>query len=156
MPKYTTEDRIRAFWSKVNKTDTCWLWTGKPNATGYGQFNAGDKMWLAHRYSYNLNVGPIMNGLHVLHKCDVPLCVNPEHLFLGTQAENVQDMLNKGREAKGSKRGNAKLKEADIYQIRNLRLEGLTHRQIASRLNVSHTTIIRILLHNSWKHCAVP
>lgn len=91
------------FWPKVNKTDTCWLWTGA-RASGYGTIGAGGykgKMLSAHRVSYELAYGKFDPKLYVLHKCDVKLCVNPEHLFLGTQQDNVDDMIAKGRKVVG-------------------------------------------------------
>jgi hypothetical protein len=87
------------FWKKVNKTEDCWLWLG--HLQRYGRFKPqgirNSPQVLAHRYSYELHFGPIPIGMNVLHKCDNPACVNPDHLFLGTQKDNVIDMMNKGR-----------------------------------------------------------
>ena len=91
------------FWPRVNKTDDCWLWTGAKYSNGYGcVFDIGPpprkkRRTLAHRVSYQLSVGPIPPSILVLHKCDVRLCVNPEHLFLGTHKDNTQDMIKKNR-----------------------------------------------------------
>lgn len=93
------------FWSKVRKSDGCWLWTDKPHAPwGYGRLgNAiNGKEIKAHRLSWMLHFGPIPDGLGVLHKCDTPLCVRPDHLFLGTQLDNVHDCVAKGRAAGGN------------------------------------------------------
>ena len=88
----------KRFWAKVNKTDTCWLWTGSLAGGGYGQIVDDDqKRDMVHRVSWRLHFGPIPDGLHACHKCDVRNCVNPEHLFLGTRKDNSQDMLAKGR-----------------------------------------------------------
>jgi len=86
------------FWAKVQKTATCWLWTGTRTRQGYGQF-AVDKRTRAsaHRMAYELTHGPIPEGLDVLHKCDNPPCCNPEHLFLGTHQDNMIDAVHKGR-----------------------------------------------------------
>jgi hypothetical protein len=93
---FASEDE--RFFSKVRKTDTCWIWTGrKSGKNDYGGFNSGNKHYRTHRYSYELYFGPIPVGLEVLHKCDTPLCVNPEHLFLGTQKDNINDAKKKGR-----------------------------------------------------------
>lgn len=93
------EDR---FWEKVQKTDSCWLWTGsKQGRMGYGYLHIGGKKdrkpSRAHRLSWVIHNGPIPDGLYVLHKCDVPACVNPDHLFLGDHKANMQDCASKGR-----------------------------------------------------------
>lgn len=96
--KTTASER---FWAKVDKTGSCWLWTGAVDRDGYGSFTAffdGQKKFLrAHRFAYQLCKGEIAHGLFVCHSCDVPLCVNPDHLWLGTPADNVSDMLAKKR-----------------------------------------------------------
>jgi hypothetical protein len=91
-------DPVARFFAKVQITDHCWLWTGACHQIGgYGFFSAGDKQVLAHRFSYEHHRGPIPDGLHVCHSCDVPPCVNPQHLWLGTRSDNMQDAAQKGR-----------------------------------------------------------
>jgi hypothetical protein len=97
--RYGTE--TERFWGRVRKTDGCWLWTGAVGDSGYGQLLIAGRLVGAHRYSYAMVNGPIPGAMEVLHKCDTPPCVNPAHLFLGTQAENIQDMFNKGRARPG-------------------------------------------------------
>lgn len=80
-----------------NFTTPCLLWTGRKSKDGYGKINRKGKTLSAHRYSWTLVNGPIPEGLFVLHKCDVPTCINPDHLFLGTHQDNMDDMKNKGR-----------------------------------------------------------
>lgn len=95
--RQSTEQR---FWAKVNKTDSCWLWTAYRNRKGYGEFGMGGhrgRMYLAHRVSWEMANGTIPDGMYVCHACDVPACVNPSHLWLGTATDNNRDMFAKGR-----------------------------------------------------------
>lgn len=89
--------RHEAFWHYVNKTDECWLWTGWCNSGGHGQFFDGYKKVVASRHSWELENGPIPEGLFICHHCDNPPCVRPEHLFLGTPKDNTHDAIAKGR-----------------------------------------------------------
>lgn len=87
------------FWKRVEKTETCWFWKGTHLSNGYAVISLGkrDVKMLAHRFSWALAYGPIPEGLHVLHHCDTPGCVRPDHLFIGTHADNMADMARKGR-----------------------------------------------------------
>lgn len=88
----------RVFWTQTVISETgCWLWTGTRQGRGYGFVIRNRRRFLAHRYAFVLVNGPIPDGLQVLHRCDVRLCVNPAHLFVGTQGDNMQDMASKGR-----------------------------------------------------------
>jgi len=89
---------MKRFWDKVNKTDNCWEWTGAIRQ-GYGCLKIDGKTIDAHRYSYVIHFGPIPDGMCILHKCDNRKCVKPDHLFLGTYADNHKDMCNKKRDA---------------------------------------------------------
>jgi 5-methylcytosine-specific restriction endonuclease McrA len=98
--QYTTSFPQR-FWDKVEKTENCWEWTARKNKYGYGEFLYSGRVWKSHRLSYLLEYGDYDFSLIVLHTCDNPSCVNPNHLMLGTQKENVQDMVLKNRHGKG-------------------------------------------------------
>src|SRR5438094_246049 len=97
----TEEDRrikdLARFFSKIRKTDTCWLWAGAISRSGYGQMFINGRNTLPHRYIFEQTYGPIPTGLFVCHSCDTKHCVNPEHLFLGNNSDNVLDSANKGR-----------------------------------------------------------
>lgn len=141
------------FWSKVNKTSTCWLWTGKPDKAGYGYVNRGNHRCIfAHRASWIITRGPIPFGLFVCHKCDVPLCVNPEHLFLGTQADNIRDMIAKGRMPVGERRYNAKLTQDVVDRIRQMKfVDGIRAKDIAAKTGVGSRQVGKILTGRSWR-----
>jgi hypothetical protein len=121
----------------------CWLWDGHLNANGYAKFGYKRTNGLAHRASYDMFIGPIPEGLWVLHKCDVPCCVNPEHLFLGTQQDNMDDMHAKKRERHpvGIEHGRTKLTEADV---RAIRADSRSSRQLAKLYGVDKTNILAI------------
>jgi hypothetical protein len=94
------DDQVTRFWGRVQKTDTCWLYTGAMNEHGYGLVNVKGKIYKAHRFAYLLLAGPIPDGLFLCHQCDTPACVRPDHMFVGTQKDNLQDMSRKGRGSK--------------------------------------------------------
>lgn len=98
----TFQDVINRFWSKVKKgnLDECWERSGSDNGNGYNQLKIKGVPILSHRFSWIIHKGQIPNGLKILHKCDNRRCVNPNHLFLGTQLDNIRDMINKGRRIK--------------------------------------------------------
>lgn len=139
------------FYNKVNTSDPngCHLWTACILTSGYGQFRLNGKLGRAHRVAWQLAHGPIPEGMHVLHRCDVRACVNPEHLFLGTNADNMRDMTEKGRAAKGEAGGNAKLTEADVHAIR---ADSRVARKIADDYGVSVSAVKHIKKRRSWKH----
>jgi len=153
---------IKRFWENTklpaNSTD-CWLWTGSQTVYGYGQISAGGrknrKIFRAHRLSYEIHNGEIRSGLCVLHKCDNTICVNPAHLFLGTQAENVYDCVKKGRanggSLKGEKNPNAKLNLCQINDIRKKYKSGAYYqRELGVIYGVSQAQIGLIIGGKSW------
>lgn len=132
---------------------SCWLFTGCVNNNGYGQIRHNGKTMLAHRVAYELIAGEEPNGV-LLHTCDTPLCCNPEHLTVGTQRDNLQDMRNKGRgvnppHVPGEKCGMSKLTDTKVKEIRS---SGLTQRQLATIYGVSQPTIGKILRRETWRH----
>ena len=137
------------FWSKVNRTDDCWLWTGAIVPRGYGRMSVGLKSGMAHRISWQLNNGPIPQGQCVLHKCDVPGCVRPDHLWIGSKSDNIKDREQKGRTAKGENAGPSKLTENDILTIRLL---DIPQKSLAALYQVSQPNIHCIKRKKSWKH----
>lgn len=133
----------------------CWLWTGTLlTTTGYGQIEVRGKSVSAHRLSYTLHCGPISPGLQVCHKCDVRACVNPAHLFLGTNADNMLDMSRKGRSGalKGDLHKDAKITEKDVPRILGRLLMGHSCIAIAADYGVTECAINAIRRGKSWRH----
>jgi len=149
MPKQGKQTMDR-FWSKVDKSGDCWLWMSSLKPDGYGEFWFNGKIILAHRMAYELEVGSIPDGLLVCHACDVHRCVRPDHLFVGSQAENMADMASKGRAAVGEKHARTTLCDVDVLLIRSI--EGPSSRAIASWFGVGKSTINNIRNCQSWAH----
>lgn len=129
------------FWAKVRKTQTCWIWLGCKNNKGYGQVRRNNVTLLAHRYSYILTGRKLRSGTKLLHVCDVPLCVNPNHLRIGTQADNVKDAVNKGRHIYGERMGRSKLTTSEVRRIMK---DSRKQKEIAKDYNVHQSVISRI------------
>lgn len=148
-------DPATRFWSSVHKTDNCWIWQRSTKKKGYGQFLLStNRVVLAHRYAWELTNGAIPAGLSVLHRCDNPPCVNPSHLFLGTRAENSEDMIRKGRDRKRGLRGamnhRAKLTDDAVRIIRHQRALGVGLAPLAHRFNVSTYAIWAVVKRLTW------
>lgn len=146
------------FWQKVDRSrgiDSCWMWVRQRDACGYGRLQIGTRNALAHRVSWELNRGDIPKGMHVLHRCDQPGCVNPGHLFLGTHQDNMADMYSKGRRPapRGIRNGRVKLSEQDVLDIRaNYALCRVTQAELAQRFGVSSASINFIVNGKNWRH----
>lgn len=143
---------IEKFWKLVNKTNQCWLWQGYLEKSGYGRFQ---KMY-THRISWMIHhhIDSIPDKMCVCHTCDNPSCVNPSHLFLGTQSENMKDMSTKGRAIgksgpKGESNSKAILTESDVTEIRNSCPD---LRDLAKKYKVTVETICNVLARRTWKH----
>lgn len=146
---------IERFQNKVKKTKYCWLWTSYLDKCGYGHFKLNQKTEQAHRVSYRLYVGEIPEGMCVCHKCDTPDCVNPNHLFIGTQLDNVEDREKKGRggRADGEKAGSAKLTDKEVLEIRRkYKPYKYQAKTLAEEYGVRLRTIRKILCRKTWKH----
>lgn len=142
------------FLANVEQKDECWLWTGYAPKTGrragYGEFDLkSGKRMLAHRASVVLLKGEEIDDMCVLHKCDTPKCVNPEHLFLGTRTENAADRDAKQRQARGTRNHSAKLTDDDV---RAIRADPRGVRRLSKAYGVAQTTIGNIKRGTAWKH----
>jgi HNH endonuclease len=141
----------------VEPATGCWLWRGLVRPDGYGATRFEGKEHGAHRVAWRLFRGEIALGQVVCHKCDVRACVNPEHLFLGTVADNVHDMTRKGRSRRGMKHGSAKLNEDQVRRIKTMLAEDrLFMSEIAQEFGVSQTTIRAIKVGRTWRDVEAP
>lgn len=149
------------FWEKVNIDDNgCWEWTGYRSPSGYGRIGSAGKYGrglIASRVSYELHYGPIPPGLHVLHSCDNPPCVRPDHLFLGTDADNVADMFSKERQPRrdnqGAKNPRAKLSETEVRELRTRYANGgISMAALAREYGISTGYVHNIISRRTWRH----
>jgi hypothetical protein len=150
MPHEYTPTDIARFWSKVDMSGDCWMWTAAVNKRwGYGAFSIRGAVRRAHRIAWEIVNGPIPDDLHVCHACDNRACVNPAHLFIGTRADNMQDMIRKGRDPKP----NARLTPEQIKVIRcRWTAGGITHTKLAAEYGVCRQAIGKIVNRMRWKH----
>lgn len=155
-PRYNRrKSAAERFWAKVQKTETCWVWTAARNSDGYGAFGYKGKVKGAHIVSYDMNIGSIPDGLCVLHKCDNPPCVRPDHLFLGTKKDNMDDCVQKDRRINhtGEKNGQSRLTDAQVVEMRaRYRSGGATQKALAQEYGVSLFTIYEIVRGLRFKH----
>jgi len=159
------EATLAVFFSRCRKSDTgCWIWTGTLSNSGYGYFKsiAGRKGLgrgdIAHRLSHKLFIGPIPDGLDVLHSCDTPACVNPNHLRAGTRKENMADCIKRGRfklpaPRPGTLNDLAKLTDADVVDIRN---SAQSLKDLSKKYGIDRTNIHQIITGKTWTHVPMP
>lgn len=144
-------ERIAVFWTKVAKGDGCWEWTGKHTGKGYGLFWNGKVSAPAHRYAWIIANGPPPDGMFVCHRCDNPKCVRVDHLFLGTNADNIADRTAKGRQAKGERSGGARL-NPDLVRAIRARSKVDTYAVLAEKFGVSRNAVKYVVTGMSWDH----
>lgn len=148
-------DIEKRFWSKVaiKNEKRCWLWNGGTDKDGYGIFWVNPRNQFAHRLAYIFEFGEFDKTLNVLHKCDNPSCVNPNHLFLGTHQDNMNDMVKKNRSLKGEKMYSAKLTECNVKKIKTLLKDNsISLAAIATQFKVSKSAILDIKMGRTWIH----
>jgi len=160
---YKSKSLEERFWEKVDKTADCWVWTASC-ASGYGRICRGGHSGpqvQSHRLSWEIHNGPIPEGLQVLHHCDNKKCVRPDHLFLGSQLDNMRDMIFKGRHCHGEARsklvrgeqsGNAKLTERQVQDMKSYLSQGVLPYILAKYFQVNWRTISAIKCDKSWRH----
>lgn len=142
----------RRFWAKVEKTAGCWAWMGARTTAGYGSLKRDQRVLYAHRVSYEMAHGSVARGLCVLHRCDAPWCVRPDHLFAGTRLDNNRDCAAKGRGNSGPGSRTARLTGTEVREIRRLYAEGnITQDALARRYGVAQMTVSDIVTRRSWK-----
>lgn len=145
--RFEKEPIEKRFWLHVRKTRTCWLWTGEIGRHGYGRFYISPKSPRgAHRISWEIANGPIVQKEHVLHRCDTPACVRPDHLFLGSNLDNVKDAVLKRRHP------TVKLFARDVRRIRQMLIAGESNAAVARKFGVYATTIWRIAHGKTWAY----
>jgi len=151
-PVPTLEER---FFRYVRKTRKCWNWIGPMNHGGYGRLSNGRKggRILAHRYSWEFHKGKIPKEMYVCHHCDNPKCVNPKHLYVGNQSQNMEDAAQRKRMPRGSSHHNARLTIKDIERIYALRKQGKKQHEIATQFGVTNSHVCLILQGKHWAHC---
>jgi hypothetical protein len=151
IPQTTWQDR---FWKFVRKSaDGCWEWQGARNTYGYGAFTFDKRSHGAHRLMYQLERGPIPNGMLVCHTCDNRACVNPDHLYVGTHRDNSIDMVARCRSVRGEATALHKLTERIVRDMRRRYFSGqATQVQLAAEYGIHNRTVQRAIIGKTWKH----
>lgn len=139
---------------QFKEEDGCWKWTGCNRGNGYGVLRYKGKTESAHRVSYKIFKGEIPEGYVVMHSCDCKLCINPDHLFIGTSKQNSEDMVKKNRQTKQIGEGNSRsvITEKIVLEMRKLRSEGIKIKEIAKQFNVKYFTCLDAVNGRNWQH----
>ena len=146
-----TTERIEEKVEKIPEGG-CWIWMGATSVRGYGQLISHARKHYAHRASYEAFVGSIPDGMNVCHACDNVYCVNPAHLFLGTQKQNLEDMARKRRSTWGERNPMAKLTLKDASLIKQMKKDGAKTKELAKQFGVSNSNITAIIRKDRWNH----
>lgn len=152
------EEKEVRFLKLIDKTERCWIWIGgitsNDKKRGYGRVQINKKRIPAHRLSYEIYKGDIVDSnLYVCHTCDNPKCVNPDHLFLGSNLANIADCIIKGRHTKGENQGSHKLTENDVREMRRLYSSGeFTQQELAHKYGIDRPYATKIINYRQWKH----
>jgi hypothetical protein len=146
MRKQTAE----SFWARIEKRDGCWNWPGARFVSGYGKVRWHGKSKLAHRVAWELARGPIPKGQQVCHRYDNPLCINPDHLFLGTMKDNMVDKIRKGRQARGEQCGGSKLTEQAVREMRSRAARGASLTTLAREYGVAPSHVSKVVSGARW------
>jgi hypothetical protein len=155
MPPKRTMPLAEHFWLKVDRSGDCWLWQAAKRPAGYGTYYVDRVPMLAHRVAWELTYGPIPHRLFVCHSCDVPSCVRPEHLFLGSARANAMDAGRKGRLVAGERRPVAKLTAASVRAIRERYASGgVSQQDLATEYGVTQSIVWRVIRGKAWRHVA--
>ena len=138
--------------SEMDYVSGCWIWTACIGTKGYGMLTVKNKSRRAHRLSYEAFIGPILDGLHVCHRCDNPACVNPDHLFLGTNEDNLADRMMKDRSTKGERHPFAKITNEQAMEIIRLIQSGLSDKNVSLLTSISKRIVRSIREGVTWNH----
>ena len=139
--------------SQINEATDCIEWRGSKSPEGYGYIKVNGRTRYVHRTAYEIHKGAIPKHCVVMHQCDNPRCINPDHLVVGSVADNIADKVAKARQAKGERNGRAKLRARQVAAIRRFHLAGrLTKSQLARKYSVDRACIDRIVSKRTWRH----
>lgn len=142
--------QVERFWSQVDKSGDCWIWTGLRFTSGYGRFTR--RAYRTHRVAWELTNGPIPEGLYVCHQCDNPPCCNPAHLFLGSPADNMADMVAKGRQTRGVDAPKARLTSPQVLVVKAAYESGhVSYDDLAEAFGVTKSSVYAIVKGKSWR-----
>lgn len=154
-PTRSLNEYLKDFYDQIDQKafNECWEWRGVTNGFKYGRFIFYGKNFGSHRIAYMFQKGMLPNGLFVCHKCDNPICCNPDHLFIGTNSENIADCVSKGRQVRGEKAPRAVLSNSDVLEIRKEYKKGKTsYKNLGKKYGVRNAAIYKIINRRTWKH----